>query len=212
MGYGACTSIERRAGLFEYIFFPVHNMEMGLAAGTRRVECLISAEQIRGRVAELGRRIAADYPPRDGDPPLHLIGVLKGAAVFVADLARAIDREVSFDFVAVRSYGGEVQSSGEIRLTKDIEEEIAGRDVLLVEDIVDTGLTVKWLCNHLRRRGPRTLRVAALLDKPGRRVEPVELKYVGFEIPDEFVVGYGLDYAQRYRNLADICVLRGLER
>jgi hypoxanthine phosphoribosyltransferase len=184
-------------------------MGMKLAASTRRLECLISAERIRERVAELGRRIAADYPASEGDPPLHLIGVLKGAAVFVADLARAIGREVSFDFIGVSSYGGGMQSSGEIRLSKDIDEEIGGRDVLLVEDIVDTGLTVEWLCKHLQRRGPRTLRIATLLDKPSRRVQPVELSYVGFEIPDEFVVGYGLDYAQRYRNLADICVLRG---
>lgn len=183
---------------------------MGLDDGSRQLECLIPAGRIRQRVDELGRRIAADYPQRDGDSPLHLIGVLKGAIVFVSDLARAIDREVSFDFLGVSSYGAMTASSGEIRLTKDIEEDIAGRDVLLVEDVVDTGLTIEWLRNHLERRGPRSLRVATLLDKPGRRIQPVELAYVGFEIPDKFVVGYGLDYAQRYRNLADICVLRGV--
>jgi len=183
---------------------------MARADGSRQLDCLIPAERIRQRVDELGRRIAADYPQRDGDSPLHLIGVLKGAIVFVADLARAIEREVSLDFLGIRSYGALTESSGEIRLTKDLEEDIAGRDVLLVEDIVDTGLTVEWLRDHLQRRGPRSLRVATLLDKPSRRIQPVELAYVGFEIPDEFVVGYGLDYAQRYRNLADICVLRGV--
>jgi hypoxanthine phosphoribosyltransferase len=182
---------------------------MGIAA-SRQMERLIPADRIRRRVEELGRRIAADYPARDGDSPLHLIGVLKGAAVFLSDLARAIERDVSFDFLGVASYGAQTQSSGEIRLTKDLDEDIAGRDVLLVEDIVDTGLTVEWLLSHLRSRGPRSLRVATLLDKPSRRIQPVELAYLGFEIPDEFVVGYGLDYAQRYRNLADICVLRGV--
>jgi hypoxanthine phosphoribosyltransferase len=175
-----------------------------------QLETLIPADQIRARVEELGRRIAADYPERAGDPPLHLIGVLKGAVVFLSDLARAIGRDVSFDFLGVSSYGEAAESSGEIRLTKDIEADIAGLDVLLVEDIVDTGLTVEWLCNHLQRRGPRSLRVAALLDKPSRRLQAVELAYVGFEISDEFVVGYGLDYAQRYRNRPDICVLKGV--
>jgi hypoxanthine phosphoribosyltransferase len=181
-----------------------------LALGSSQLEVLIPAERIRRRVEELGRRIAADYPERAGEQPLHLVGVLRGAAVFIADLARAIGRDVSLDFVAASSYGSRTQSSGEIRLTKSLEDEIAGRVVLLVEDIVDTGLTVEWLRNYLQGLGPRSLRIVTLLNKPSRRIQPVELAYVGFEIPDEFVVGYGLDYAQRYRNLADICVLRGV--
>ena len=144
-----------------------------MAPGLAQLETLIPAGRIRARVEELGRRIAADYPERAGDPPLHLIGVLKGAVVFLSDLARAIGRDVSFDFLGVSSYGEAAESSGEIRLTKDIEADIAGLDVLLVEDIVDTGLTVEWLRNHLQRRGPRSLRVATLLDKPSRRLQAV---------------------------------------
>jgi hypoxanthine phosphoribosyltransferase len=184
---------------------------MGSADDSRRLDRLIPAERVRRRVEQMGREIAADYPRPARGKPLHLIGVLKGAVFFVADLARAIEHEVSLDFLSAASYGATTESSGEIRLTMDIDQEIAGRDVLLVEDIVDTGLTVAWLCDHLRQRGPRSLRVATLLDKPRRRVQQVELAYVGFSIPDEFVVGYGLDYAQRYRNLADICVLHGVE-
>jgi hypoxanthine phosphoribosyltransferase len=181
-----------------------------LTRDIEQVETLISAQRIHDRVEEMGRRIMADYPERSGDPPLLLAGVLKGSIVFLADLARAIRRHVSFDFLGVSSYGSSTESSGEIRLTKDLDGEIEGLDVLLVEDIVDTGLTVEWLCTHLRRRNPRSLRVATLLDKPSRRLKPVPLAYVGFEIPDEFVVGYGLDYAQRYRNRPDIAVLRGV--
>jgi hypoxanthine phosphoribosyltransferase len=179
-----------------------------LASALPQLEVLIPAERIRRRVEELGRRIAADYPERAGEPPLHLVGVLRGAFVFAADLARAIGRDVSLDFVGASSYGAGRESSGEIRWTKKIEDEIGGRDVLLVEDIVDTGLTAEWMRRHLAALGPRSLRIVTLLDKPSRRVQPVELAYIGFEIPDEFVVGYGLDYGQRYRNLADICVLR----
>lgn len=176
-----------------------------------QAETLISAGQIGRRVEEMGRRITADYPERPGEPPLHLVGVLKGSIVFLADLARAIERHVSFDFIGAASYGSSTKSSGKIRLAKDLDQEIAGLDVLLIEDIVDTGLTVGWLLDHLERKNPRSIRVAALLDKPSRRVKPVSLAYVGFEIPDEFVVGYGLDYAQRHRNRADIAVLRGVK-
>ena len=178
--------------------------------GLEQVETLISAARIRQRVDAMGRQITADYPQRAGDAPLRLVGVLKGSVVFLSDLARAIERHVSFDFLGVSSYGSSAKSSGEIRLTKDLDDDIEGLDVLLVEDIVDTGLTIEWLCDHLRSRNPRSLRVATLLDKPSRRLKPVSLAYVGFEIPDEFVVGYGLDYAQRYRNRSDIAVLRGL--
>jgi hypoxanthine phosphoribosyltransferase len=182
-----------------------------LNPGSEQAETLISAARIHRRVEQMGRQIAADYPERPADLPLHLVGVLKGSVVFLSDLARAIQRHVSFDFVGASSYGLSAESSGEIRLTKDLDDDIAGRDVLLVEDIVDTGLTVDWLLLHLMRKNPASLRVAALLDKPSRRVKPVSLAYVGFEIPDQFVVGYGLDYAQRYRNRPDIAVLRGVE-
>ena len=170
---------------------------------------LLSAEQIAARVGELGRAIEGDFPPGEGRPPLRLIGVLKGAAVFLTDLARGIGREVSLDFIGVASYGEATETSGQVRLTKDLDEDIAGLDVILVEDIVDTGLTLRYLLGILEQRRPHSLRVATLLDKPSRRVEPVELDYVGFEIPDEFVVGYGLDYDQRFRNLPDVRVLVG---
>ena len=170
---------------------------------------LLSAEQIATRVAEIGRAIEADCPAGTGLPPLRLIGVLKGAAVFLTDLARRIRRTLSVDFIGVASYGQATETLGQVRLTKDLDHDIAGLDVILVEDIVDTGLTLRYLLGLLERRQPRSLRVATLLDKPSQRVEPVELDYVGFEIPDEFVVGYGLDFDQQYRNLPDIRVLTG---
>jgi hypoxanthine phosphoribosyltransferase len=164
---------------------------------------LIPAERIQARVAEMGRQIAADY----GDRPLRLIAILKGACFFVSDLARAIGRDVSLDFMGIASYGRNKTSSGEVRVTKDLDNEIAGLDVLVVEDIVDTGITLTYLCHVLEQRKPRSLRIATLLDKPSRRLQAVEVAYTGFQIPDEFVVGYGLDYAEQYRNLRDICVL-----
>lgn len=164
---------------------------------------LIDEASIQKRVGELGARITEDYR---GRPP-HLIGVLRGASVFHADLIRAIDLGLSFDFIAVASYGPATASSGEVRILKDLDESLEGRDVLLVEDIVDTGLTLHYLRQNLLSREPKTLRVVALLNKPSRRKIEVPVDYVGFEIPDRFVVGYGLDYDQRYRNLPDICVL-----
>ena len=164
---------------------------------------LITAERIRTRVAELGRQIAGDYP----EGQLRLIAILKGACFFLSDLARAIGRDVSIDFMGISSYGRDKTSSGEVRLTKDLDQEIAGQDVLIVEDIVDTGITLNYLYNVLDQRQPRSLRIATLLDKPSRRRVPVDVAYIGFQIPDEFVVGYGLDYAEKYRNLPDICVL-----
>ncbi|HYM13438.1 MAG TPA: hypoxanthine phosphoribosyltransferase, partial [Bryobacterales bacterium] len=164
---------------------------------------LISAEQIQKRVTEMGRQIAADYP----GGPLRLIAILKGACFFLSDLARAIGRDVSIDFMGIASYGRSKSSSGEVKVTKDLDGEIAGLDVLVVEDIVDTGITLTYLCQVLQQRKPKSLRIATLLDKPSRRLKPVDVAYTGFQIPDEFVVGYGLDYAERYRNLADICVL-----
>jgi len=163
---------------------------------------LLPAERIQARVRELGREIDRDYP--DG---VYLIAILKGACVFLADLARAISRPARLDFIGISSYGKGKTSSGEVRLTKDVDTSIEGADVLIVEDIVDSGITLSYLVHVLEQRRPRSLRVAALLDKPDRRLRPVDVAYVGFQIPDEFVVGYGLDYAENYRNLPDVCVL-----
>jgi hypoxanthine phosphoribosyltransferase len=165
---------------------------------------LLDAQMIQRRVKELGARIAEDYRGKK----LHLIGILKGASIFHADLVRAIDLELSFDFIAVGSYGDLTKSSGAVRILKDLDESIDGKDVLLVEDIVDTGLTLQYLLRNLRARNPRSLKIVALLSKPSRREIEVPVDYVGFEIPDEFVVGYGLDYNQQYRNLRDICILK----
>lgn len=163
---------------------------------------LVPADRIRARVEELGREIDRDYP--DG---VCLIAILKGACFFLADLARAISRPARLDFIGISSYGKGKTSSGEVKLTKDLDLSIDGADVLIVEDIVDSGVTLSYLVHVLEQRHPRSLRIAALLDKPDRRVAPVAVAYVGFQIPDEFVVGYGLDYAENYRNLPDVCVL-----
>lgn len=164
---------------------------------------LIPEQQIQKRIRELGAQIDADYP----EGALHLVCILKGACFFLTDLARAMKRETFIDFMGISSYGKGTTTSGAVKLTKDLDLAIEGADVLLVEDIVDTGVTLNYLINVLRQRKPRSVRVAALLDKAERRVKPVKVSYVGFQIPDEFVVGYGLDYAERYRNLRDICVL-----
>ena len=166
---------------------------------------LFSAQQIQKRVEEMGAQIAADYP----DGSLHLICILKGACFFLSDLARAIERDVVIDFMGISSYGRGQTSSGAVKLTKDLDLAVEGADLLLVEDIVDTGVTLTYLINVLQQRKPRSVRIAALLDKPDRRQRPVKVTYVGFQIPDEFVVGYGLDYAEQYRNLKDVCVLEG---
>jgi hypoxanthine phosphoribosyltransferase len=169
--------------------------------GIQRV--LIPADDLRARVAELGRQIRSDYA---GRTPI-LVAVLKGAIVFLADLMRAVDAPCECDFIAVSSYGASTRSSGIVELTKDLSVPIEGRDVLIVEDIVDTGRTLAYLLRNLETRQPRTVRVCALLDKVSRREVPVALDYVGFPIPDEFVVGYGLDFAGLYRNLPYIGVL-----
>jgi hypoxanthine phosphoribosyltransferase len=135
------------------------------------------------------------------------VGVLKGACIFLSDLVREISLETSIDFIAVSSYGKGKQSSGQVRVLKDLDSSIEGLHVVVVEDILDTGLTLSYLLRVLQQRKPKTLRVAALLDKPSRRIKDVKGDYIGFTIPDEFVVGYGLDYAERYRNLKDVCVL-----
>ncbi len=175
-----------------------------MASAVERV--LIPAEDLSARVAELGRRIRDDYA---GRTPM-LVGVLKGAVIFLADLMRAIEAPCECDFIAVSSYGASTRSSGIVRLTKDLSVSIEGRDVLIVEDIVDTGLTLSYLLRNLETRQPRSLRVCALLDKASRRQVSVRLDYVGFTIPDEFVVGYGLDYAGLYRNLRHVAVLEGV--
>ncbi len=167
------------------------------------LQLLFSHEQIAARVAAMGTEISRDFR----DEPVLLLGVLKGAAIFLSDLARALTVEASFDFLGVSSYGKGTKSSGEVRLTKDLDESMQGKNVILVEDILDTGLTLTYLKRLLLARQPKTFRIAALLDKPSRRKQPIEADYVGFSIPDEFVVGYGLDYAERYRNLPDICVV-----
>jgi hypoxanthine phosphoribosyltransferase len=165
---------------------------------------LLAAQKIQRRVRELGNQITQDY---SGKTP-HLIGILKGASIFHSDLVRAIALELSFDFIAVGSYGDRIKNSGEVRILKDLDESLEGRDILLVEDIVDTGLTLHYLLQTLGARKPSSLKTVALLNKPSRRKIEVPVEYIGFDIPDEFVIGYGLDYAQRYRNLTDICILR----
>lgn len=165
---------------------------------------LLSKQAILKRVQELGVQISKDYCGKR----LHLIGILKGASIFHADLVRAINIDLSYDFMAVGSYGKLTHNSGEVRILKDLDESPEGRDVLLVEDIVDSGLTLQYLKQSLQARCPKSLKTAALLNKPSRRVIEVTVEYTGFEIPDEFVVGYGLDFDQRYRNLPDIRILR----
>jgi len=166
-------------------------------------EILFTREQIAKRVAELGAQISKDFAGQR----IILLGVLKGAAVFLSDLARNITVEATFDFVGISSYREKSESSGEVRLTKDVDESVEGRNVILVEDILDTGLTLAYLIKVILAHQPRALRVCTLLDKPARRKVQVRADYIGFEIPDKFVVGYGMDYAERYRNLEDIRVL-----
>jgi hypoxanthine phosphoribosyltransferase len=165
----------------------------------------ISDVEIQKRVSALGAQITADYP--DGD--LILVGILKGAFIFLADLARAIRRPVRLEFMGISSYGKGKTSSGEVKVTKDLDASIEGAHVIIVEDIVDTGVTLNYLVGLLGNRKPKSIRIAALLDKPERRIRPVQATYTGFSIPDEFVVGYGLDYAEDFRELKDICVLSG---
>jgi hypoxanthine phosphoribosyltransferase len=162
----------------------------------------ISAEDIQARVRVLAQQIAKDHP--NG---VHLVCVLKGAFVFLSDLARALPGDCSLDFMAVSSYGKSTKSSGQVQLLKDLDSDLEGRDVVIVEDIVDTGLTLTYLQDILRARSPRHLRTACLLSKPSRRKVDVKVEYIGFTIEDKFVVGYGLDYAERYRNLPFIGVI-----
>jgi hypoxanthine phosphoribosyltransferase len=164
---------------------------------------LISEEKIQARITELGAAIDRDYP----EGTLYLVCILKGACFFLADLARNIKRDAFIEFMGISSYGKEKTSSGAVRVTKDLDIPMEGVDILIVEDIIDSGLTLSYLIHLLQQRRPRSVRIAALLDKPERRIRQVDVAYVGFHIPDEFVVGYGLDYAEKYRNLRDICIL-----
>ncbi len=164
---------------------------------------LFTRQQIAERVAELGAQISRDF---EGET-VTLLGVLKGATIFLSDLSRNITCDSTFDFISVSSYGNGKQNSGEVKMMKDVDQSMEGKNVILVEDILDTGLTLSYLTRVLEAHRPRTLRIAALLDKAARRIQPIHADYVGFTIPDEFVVGYGMDYAERYRNLPDICVV-----
>jgi hypoxanthine phosphoribosyltransferase len=164
---------------------------------------LFSRQQIAERVVELGQQIDKDYAGQD----VLLLGVLKGAAIFLADLARTVSINCTFDFVAVSSYGKGQKTSGAVKLIKDIDQPIEGKHIIIVEDILDTGLTLSFLHKLFLQHKPRSLKIAALLDKPSRRIAKIEADYVGFRIPNQFVVGYGMDYAERFRNLPDICLM-----
>jgi hypoxanthine phosphoribosyltransferase len=164
------------------------------------MKVLLSHDAIQARIREMGAEIARDYAGREP----HLVGVLKGAFTFMTDLCRAVDLPLTLDFIAVSSYGSATKTTGEVRLVKDLDTGLDGRDLLVVEDIVDTGLTLNYLLKVLRARGPKSVKVAALLSKPARRLVETPVDYTGFEIPDTFVVGYGLDYNEKYRNLRDI--------
>jgi hypoxanthine phosphoribosyltransferase len=168
------------------------------------LELLISAERIQDRIAELGVEIKHDYA---GSNPL-LLGVLKGACIFMSDLIRAVDLRLGIEFMAISSYGSSTRTSGEVRIVKDLDVPIEGRDILIVEDIIDTGLTLTYLMANLLSRGASSVKLAALLNKQDRRLRDVKIDYLGFDIPDAFVVGYGLDFAERYRNLPFIAVLK----
>jgi len=163
----------------------------------------LSRDQIQARVREMGEQITKDFP----EGPIYLVGIMKGAFMFLADLSRAIRTPSRIEFMGISSYGKGKTTSGQVKVTKDLDVTIEGHHVLVVEDIVDSGVTLTYLMNVLRQRRPKSLQIATLLDKPERRQRPVDVAYVGFKIPDEFVVGYGLDFAEDYRNLGDICIL-----
>ncbi len=168
------------------------------------LEILISEDEIREKVKELGELITRDYKDKD----LLIVGVLKGCVIFLSDLVREIKLPLTMDFMVVSSYGSSTKSSGVVRIVKDLEKDISGKDVLIVEDIVDTGLTLNYLVDYLYSRNAKSVKICTLLEKPDRRIADVKMEYVGFHIPDEFVVGYGLDYAEIYRNLPFVCILK----
>ncbi|MGH2693731.1 MAG: hypoxanthine phosphoribosyltransferase [Actinomycetota bacterium] len=179
------------------------------APGDEWLELLISRDSLRDRVTALGEEIASDYGA-EAEPPV-LVSVLKGSSLFLADVVRAAQIDLAVDFMSISAYGDPEKHSGVVRIVKDLETDIVGRDVLIIEDIVDTGLTLTYLRRTLGARGPRSLRTATLLDKSVRRIVPVEIEYVGFEIPDVFVIGYGLDFQALFRNLPDIYAVHDLE-
>lgn len=167
-------------------------------------EVLLSEEEIEARVKELGKEITKDYEGKN----LLVVGILKGAVIFMAELCKHIDLPIMIDFMAVSSYGSSTESTGEVKIIKDLDFSVEGKDVLIVEDIIDTGLTLSYLSEILKKRGANSVRIATLLDKPDRRNIEVKVDYLGFSIPDEFVVGYGLDYAELYRNLPYIAAIK----
>lgn len=168
-----------------------------------QIRIMLSEEKVNARIAELAKQISEDYAGRS----VHLICILKGSIFFTCELAKRITVPVTMDFMSVSSYGDDTKSSGVVKMVKDLDEPLQGRDVLVIEDIIDSGRTLSYLLENLGSRNPASLRLCTLLDKPERRVKDVKVDYTGFEIPDEFVVGYGLDYAQRYRNLPYIGVV-----
>lgn len=160
-------------------------------------EILIDEEALRKRVVELGKELTRDYKDKD----LIVVGVLKGAVVFMTDLIREINLPVTLDFMSVSSYGNSTESSGVVRILKDLDNSIEGKDILIIEDIIDTGLTLKHLIQNLKNKGAKSIEICTLLDKPERRKAEIDVKYIGFKVPDVFIVGYGIDYAEKYRNL-----------
>ena len=176
---------------------------MPVAVGQEKLKVLIRRARIQKRVVEVAQAITRDFKGER----VHLVGVLKGACIFLSDLVREINLDTSIDFIAVSSYGKGKQSSGQVRLLKDLDSSIEGLNGVVVEDILDTGVTLTYLLRILKQRKPKSLKIAALLDKPSRRIKDVKGDYIGFTIPNDFVVGYGLDYAERYRNLKDVCIL-----
>lgn len=168
-----------------------------------KIRVLLSEQEVDEKIAELGKKVSEDYAGRS----VHLICVLKGGIFFTCELAKRITVPVSLDFMSVSSYGDDTKSSGVVKIVKDLDEPLEGKDVLIIEDIIDSGRTLSYLIEILRKRGPRSMRLCTLLDKPDRRVAQVDVDYTGFNIPDEFVVGYGLDYAQKYRNLPFIGIV-----
>lgn len=166
---------------------------------------LITEKQLKEKVEQLGEKISSDYKNSNN---FLMVGVLKGAVVFMSDLIRHVSLPLQIDFMAVSSYGTSTESSGVVRILKDLDESVEGKDVLIVEDIIDSGLTLSYMYNILKSRKPASIKICALLDKPSRRKVKLDVDYLGFEIPDYFVVGYGLDYAGKYRNLRDVCVLK----
>lgn len=171
------------------------------------IRVMISEEDVDAKIAEMGRKISEDYEGRQ----VHLICILKGSVFFMCELAKRITVPVSMDFMSVSSYGDGTTSSGIVKIAKDLDESLEGKDVIVIEDIIDSGRTLYYLMDVLKKRNPNSMKLCTLLDKPERRVKDVKVDYVGFNIPDEFVVGYGLDYAQKYRNLPYIGVVEGLE-